>query len=93
MVAAHLAGGGGDVLPGGDSRHWRGAFLQSGHLVGLALYAPAGSALAGADGGVMLDRVRSSIASGSGGAAAPAASAEVKPPGFLGRLFNRQDLP
>ncbi|MBS0125697.1 dihydroxy-acid dehydratase [Thetidibacter halocola] len=93
MVTAHLAGGGGEVLPGGDSRHWRGAFVQSGHLVGLALYAPAGSDLAGAEGGVMLDRVRASIASGSGGAAPPKAADAGSPPGLLGRLFNRQDLP
>ncbi|MBC7133701.1 MAG: hypothetical protein H5U16_11415 [Roseovarius sp.] len=42
--------GGDTVLPGGDPRHWRGAMAVAGQLVGLALYAPAGSALSGREG-------------------------------------------
>lgn len=41
-------------LPGGDPRHWRGARVVAGHLVGLALYAPEGSALGGAEGRALL---------------------------------------
>ena len=45
-----FAEGGENALPGGDPRHWRGGMVINGHLVGLAVYAPSGSALAGAEG-------------------------------------------
>lgn len=57
LVVAQLAGGGSDLLEGGDPRYWRGAFVQNGHMVGLALYAPQGSVLAGPDGAAMLRAV------------------------------------
>ncbi|MEC3861367.1 dihydroxy-acid dehydratase [Mesobacterium sp. TK19101] len=49
-VLAHLGGGGSEVIDNGDTRHWRAAMHVNDHLVGLALYAPSGSALAGPDG-------------------------------------------
>ena len=56
-----LAGGGGEVLDDGDPRYWRGAFVENGHLIGLALYAPEGSRLVGGDGAEMLSRVHRQI--------------------------------
>ncbi len=47
LTLAHLGARGDSVLENGDARHWRGAFFHGGHLVGLALYAPKGSRLAG----------------------------------------------
>lgn len=61
MVSALLAGGGAEVLADGDPRYWRGAFVLNGHLIGLALYAPRGSYLAGEDGRAMMQAVRQRI--------------------------------
>lgn len=61
LVLVHLSDGGQSAIPDGDARHWRGAFLQKGHLVGLALYAPEGSALADADGAAFLFALRDGI--------------------------------
>ena len=47
LTLVHLDAGGDRGLPSGDPRHWRGALLINGYLVGLALYAPKGSAMAG----------------------------------------------
>jgi len=45
-----LERGGDTLLPGGDPRHWRGAMLINGHMVGLAAYGGSGSgARAGRD--------------------------------------------
>ena len=60
-MIARLSDGGEAVLDGGDPRYWRGAFVQNGHLVGLALYAPDGSALTGRQGADMLRAVRDRI--------------------------------
>lgn len=46
----HFASGGDDILPGGDPGHWRAGMVINGHLIGLAIYAPAGSPLAGDEG-------------------------------------------
>ncbi|MGM0742629.1 MAG: hypothetical protein ACQEVT_13765 [Pseudomonadota bacterium] len=46
----HFASGGDRILPGGDPRHWRASMVINGHLLGLAVYAPAGSPLSGQDG-------------------------------------------
>lgn len=91
FVVAHLATGGEGYLSGGDMRHWRGAFVLNGRIVGLALYAPKGSALAASSGGDMLGRVKTRIAVQSGAGAAPIATAAKKPAegSLLGRLFNR----
>ncbi|EBA08363.1 hypothetical protein [Sagittula stellata] len=61
LALAHLGGGGDKMLSEGDKRYWRGAFLQGGHMIGLALYAPEGDALAGRDGARMLRQVRDLI--------------------------------
>lgn len=67
FVVAHLGDGGAEVLDGGDARYWRGAFLQGGRMVGLALYAPSGSPLAGDEGVRLLRAIRSRIAAQSPG--------------------------
>ncbi len=41
-----LERGGDTQLPGGDARHWRGAMLINGHVIGLAAYGEAGSGVA-----------------------------------------------
>lgn len=46
LTLIQLADGGDQVLPAGDPKHWRGAMLVNGYLIGLALYAPKGSAYA-----------------------------------------------
>lgn len=91
FVVASLGSGGDAVLDGGDTRYWRGAFLQGDRMVGLALYAPKGSAYAGSQGGGFLRKVHGKIVSQSPGGADPAPKL-VKKPGeenLLGRLFNR----
>lgn len=61
LATALLGNGGGEVLDDGDPRYWRGAFVENGHLIGLALYAPEGSRLVGRDGAEMLGRVHRQI--------------------------------
>lgn len=41
-----VAEGGDKGLPGGDPKHWRGAMVINGYLVGMAIYAPEGSPMA-----------------------------------------------
>lgn len=91
FVIANLGSGGNAALNDGDTRHWRGAFLQGERLVGLALYAPKGSAYAGSHGGGFLRKVHAKIASQSPGGAAPAPALTRKPgeENLIGRLFNR----
>lgn len=92
FVTVHLGAGGNAVLPGGDQRYWRGAFVVGERLVGLALYAPENSALAGAAGETMLARVRTRIISQSSPDAPPLVSAARQKPdtgGLFERLFNR----
>ncbi|MCA0953862.1 dihydroxy-acid dehydratase [Mameliella sediminis] len=87
QVTAHLSSGGDEMFDGSDPRYWRSAFVQGGRLVGLALYAPRGSALAGDRGATALARVRDTIARLS-----PTVEASTPTPkpagGVLGRLFN-----
>ncbi|WP_375257554.1 dihydroxy-acid dehydratase [Citreimonas sp.] len=61
LLLVHLSDGGRSAIPDGDARHWRGAFLQNGHLIGLALYAPEGSTLADAGGAAFLASLRAGI--------------------------------
>ncbi|WP_417741001.1 dihydroxy-acid dehydratase [Salipiger sp.] len=61
LATALLGDGGSEVLDNGDRRYWRGAFVENGHLIGLALYAPEGSRLVGRDGAEMLSRVHREI--------------------------------
>lgn len=46
----HFATGGERALPGGDPRYWRAGMIVNGHLLGLAVYAPKDSPLAGGQG-------------------------------------------
>ncbi len=46
----HLSEGGNAVLADGDPRYWRRGMLINGHVVGVAVYGPKGSSLAGDDG-------------------------------------------
>ncbi len=89
-VAVHLDSGGDVMFDGSDTRYWRGAFVQGDRLVGLALYAPRGSSLAGAGGAGMLDRVKDRIARDSASGQRATATAKRRTPtgGLLGRLFN-----
>ncbi|MGK7752682.1 MULTISPECIES: hypothetical protein [unclassified Roseovarius] len=50
LALVHLDAGGELALPGGDPRYWRGGMVINDHFVSLAVYAPAGSRLAGAAG-------------------------------------------
>ena len=50
LSIVHFATGGARALPGGDSRYWRGGMVVNGHLLGLAVYGPQGSPLAGKQG-------------------------------------------
>jgi len=54
LTLVQLDSGGDKGLPSGDPRHWRGALVINGYLVGLALYAPNGSAMAGDDGQTLI---------------------------------------
>ena len=49
LVTARLGTGGDSLFPGSDPEYWRGAMVQGGHMLGLALYAPYESLLAQAD--------------------------------------------
>ena len=97
FVTANLDRGGDTILEGGDQRHWRGAFVQNGHLIGLALYAPRDSAFAAQQGGTMLARVKAQIATLSLQSAptrtAKGPAAPNRNKGLFGRLFDGKDLP
>lgn len=71
LALMHLAEGGAAVLPGGDPRHWRGASRAGGHDVGLALYAPEESPLAGAAGANLLTALADRIEAQPTSPAAP----------------------
>ncbi|MFW2588474.1 dihydroxy-acid dehydratase [Sagittula sp. SSi028] len=106
MVLAHLGRGGAAVLPNGDRRYWRGAFIEGDRMVGLALYAPKGHPLAGAAGAGFLTQMRDSIHKASSGGTRPALAAVATPDQAaptkprstrskpaLSRLFARVGLP
>ncbi len=54
IAMIQVESGGDSVLPAGDPRHWRGAMLINGHLIGLAVYGDAGANVAGAAGRTLL---------------------------------------
>ncbi len=54
IAMIQVESGGDSVLPAGDPRHWRGAMLINGHLIGLAVYGDAGANVAGAAGQTLL---------------------------------------
>lgn len=61
LALVHMAGGGDKGLPNGDPKHWRGTMMINGYLVGLALYAPKGSPLAGGEGKVLIEALAKSL--------------------------------
>lgn len=65
VTVGQMANGGQTAFEGSDKRHWRGAFVLGNRLVGLALYAPEGSPLAGAQGAAFLNIVSSRIRANS----------------------------
>ncbi len=91
-----MANGGQTAFDGSDPRHWRGAFVLDRHLIGIALYAPKGSPLLGAQGAAFLNTVSSRIRANS--ASTSIGSAEqsqlnVDPLAVrLARLFETRDL-
>ena len=50
LALVHVASGGDRGLATGDPKYWRGTMMVNGHLVGLAIYAPKGSSMAGRQG-------------------------------------------
>lgn len=95
FTLAQMAAGGDTAFDGGDPRHWRAGFSLGGLSVGLALYAPKGSPLAGSAGAAFLETVRSRIRATN---AQKTADAEIPPAGAdplaegLRRLFTRRNL-
>lgn len=86
LVSAHLASGGQEAMPNGDARYWRGVFTRAGRSVGLAVYGPKGSAIAGSEGAAMLRSLRDGITE-----TRPSEDTEttLRLPGALGRLLGR----
>lgn len=95
VTAGQMATGGAAAFRGSDPRHWRGAFLIGGDLVGLALYAPQGSPLVGAQGAAFLNTVSMRIRAESSGAKpiAEQPQPQADPVALrLNRLFGPRDL-
>jgi len=65
LSMVRFATGGRQRLPGGDPRYWRGGMVVNGHLLGLSVYGPEGSALAGAEGRRLLSDLASALRAGS----------------------------
>lgn len=61
LSLVHFAEGGDTLLPGGDPRHWRGAMLINGHVVGLAVYGPAGGAASGDFGRTLIEALADTL--------------------------------
>lgn len=61
VAMAHLGDAGDSVVGTGDPNHWRAAFAQNGHLIGIALYAPAKGVMAGRAGASMIANLAQSI--------------------------------
>ncbi len=91
VAYVRFADGGQDALPGGDPRHWRGGMMINGHLIGLAVYAPQGSALAGAGGRRLMADLAARLRRASPDlpdsvATAPQEQTEARPGGMRGLL-------
>jgi len=80
LAYVQVMDGGETVLPGGDPRHWRGARTVAGHLVGLAVYAPEGSPLAGPEGRGLLHDLAEGLRAG---AQTPPSRARTSPAGLF----------
>lgn len=93
LTLVHFAGGGDGRLPGGDARHWRGASVLNGHLLGFALYARKGSVSAGPEGYRMLVELEKVIRQSSprrppASPSSPVADTTAPPPRGLGSLLG-----
>lgn len=75
------------MVEGADASHWRAAFRQGERMVGLALYAPQGSPLAGPEGGQLLQKLHKRIKTASNSGEKPTQTQEKS--GLLGVLFKR----
>lgn len=71
--------GGDSLLPAGDPRHWRGAMLINGHLIGLAVYGDAGANVAGDAGQVLLMNTAKAMQAANLGLAPDAAAVKRDP--------------
>ncbi|MBN7784398.1 hypothetical protein JYP51_05665 [Ponticoccus gilvus] len=78
-VFAHLGQGGAAILPGGDPKHWRTIFVLNDRLVGAALYAPAGSPMAGPEGAELLMRLKARMVAAVAKPATPKAAPGAAP--------------
>lgn len=78
LTLVHLDSGGDRGLRSGDPKHWRGAMVINGYLVGLALYAPKGNALAGRRGQALIHRLAENLLDASLGAASSGSAATPK---------------
>lgn len=78
----HVATGGRAVLPGGDPSYWRGGMVINDHLIGLAIYGPAGGGVA-TDAGrdLMMDLAEELRGQSPGRSFAPDAAAAETPSG------------
>lgn len=96
LRVGQMVSGGEAAFAGSDPKHWRGAFVLDSHLVGVALYAPVGSPLIGAQGAAFLNTVSSRIRARSATSRARSAEQSQSPVDpletRLGRLFERGDL-
>ena len=61
LTIVHLATGGEALSPKVDPKHWRGAMVINGHMIGLAVYAPKGSDLSGKDGLDLLGKLAETL--------------------------------
>lgn len=67
LAMIQVAGGGDRLLPEGDPRHWRGAMLIDGHLIGLAVYGEAGEHVAGEAGKALLSETAAAMRKAAAG--------------------------
>lgn len=65
IALIQLERGGDGLLPGGDPRHWRGAMVINGHMIGLAAYGGAGSAVTGKAGKDVLTKTAKAMRAAS----------------------------
>jgi hypothetical protein len=95
VTVGQMATGGDTAFDGSDPRHWRGTFTLGEHVVGLALYAPKGSPLVGAQGAAFLNTVSSRIRANSKASdrsAEQSQSSQDPVTTRLSRLFGSRDL-
>jgi hypothetical protein len=65
LAVVQVMQGGDAALPGGDPVHWRAGLVINGHLVGLAVYGPAGQGVSGSEGQALLQALARAIRAAS----------------------------